>query len=141
MSTPPFRRSACRNKHDKLSSVAAKVYPPPRVSAAPGLAAHPLIRPRHRQSQARIRMQGVSKTTLYIKQGCPYCAAAIDCLRQHNVELETIDVRGNPEEMKKLEEISGNTKTPTLLWDGDVLADFGVDQLERFLDRKGVTTF
>ena len=59
---------------------------------------------------------------------------------EHNVEFETIDVRGNQEQMKKLEEISGKTKTPTIVWDGDVLADFGVDQLGRFLDRKGITT-
>jgi glutaredoxin len=85
-------------------------------------------------------MQGVSKPILYIKQGCPYCAAAIEYLREHNVDFETIDVRGNQEEMRKLEEISGKTKTPTLVWDGDVLADFDVDQLGRFLDQKNVTT-
>jgi glutaredoxin len=54
-------------------------------------------------------MQGVSKPILYIKQGCPYCAAAIEYLREHNVDFETIDVRGNQEEMRKLEEISGKT--------------------------------
>ena len=82
----------------------------------------------------------MSKPTLYIKRGCPYCEAAIDYLREHNIDFDEIDVRLDREQMKKLEEISGKTKTPTLLWDGDVLADFGVDQLGRFLDRKGVTT-
>jgi hypothetical protein len=35
--------------------------------------------------------------------------------------------------MSKLQEISGQTKAPTLDWDGDVLADFGTDELEEFL--------
>jgi len=64
----------------------------------------------------------------------------MDCLRERGVDFETIDVRGNPDQMKKLEEISGKTKTPTLVWDDDVLADFGVDQVGRFLDQRGVTT-
>jgi glutaredoxin len=96
--------------------------------------------PTHRQSKERVRLQDVSKPTLYIKQGCPYCTAAMDCLRERGVDFETIDVRGNRDQMKKLEEISGKTKTPTLVWDEDVLADFGVDQLGRFLDQKGVAT-
>ena len=82
----------------------------------------------------------MSEPILYIKQGCPYCTAAIDYLRERDVDFETIDVRGNREQMEKLEDISGKTKTPTLVWDDDVLADFGVDQLEKFLDQKGVTT-
>ena len=77
---------------------------------------------------------------LYIKQGCPYCSAAMDYLTARNIDFETIDVRGNQEQMKKLEEISGKTKTPTLVWDGDVLADFDVNQLGDFLEKKGATT-
>jgi glutaredoxin 3 len=75
----------------------------------------------------------VNKPTLYIKQGCPYCAAAMEYLDQHHIEYTKAEVRSNPEMMKKLEEISGQKKTPTLDWNGDVLADFGVDQLEEFL--------
>jgi glutaredoxin 3 len=78
----------------------------------------------------------VNKPTLYIKQGCPYCAAAIEYLDQHDVDYETAEVRSSPEAMKKLQEISGQQKTPTLEWDGEVLADFGVDQLEKFLSAR-----
>jgi glutaredoxin 3 len=72
-------------------------------------------------------------STLYVKKGCPYCKAAMDYLDQHQIAYEMVDVRGNDAKMKQLEEVSGQTKTPTLVRDGEVLADFGVEQLEGFL--------
>ncbi len=39
--------------------------------------------------------------------------------------------------MKKLEEISGQTRTPTMVWEGKVLANFGVDELKKFLAEQG----
>lgn len=70
---------------------------------------------------------------LYVKTGCPYCRAATDYLDQRQINYETVDVRGSDSKMKKLQELSGQTKTPTMDWDGDVLADFGTDELETFL--------
>jgi glutaredoxin len=78
----------------------------------------------------------MDKPVLYIKRGCPYCAAAIEYLDDHKIGYETVDVRGNAEGMAKLQELSGQTKTPTLAWNGDVLADFGTDQLEKFLQAR-----
>lgn len=75
----------------------------------------------------------MNKPILYVKTGCPYCAAAIEYLDQNKIGYEKIDVRAKPEMMKKLQEVSGQQKTPTLDWNGEVLADFGVDQLEEFL--------
>ncbi len=71
--------------------------------------------------------------TLYVKTGCPYCKAAMDYLDQQQVQYEKVDVRGSDSGMKKLQELSGQTKTPTLDWNGDVLADFGTEELEAFL--------
>lgn len=73
---------------------------------------------------------------LYVKAGCPYCAAAMDYLDAHHIRYEKTDVRGNDEAMKELKQISGQTRTPTLLWGDKVLADFGVEQLEEFLAQK-----
>ncbi len=70
---------------------------------------------------------------LYVKAGCPYCKAAMDYLDQRQINYETVDVRGSDSQMKKLQELSGQTKTPTMDWNGDVLADFGTDELETFL--------
>lgn len=58
----------------------------------------------------------------------------MDYLDEHQVKYEKVDVRGNDSGMKKLQELSGQTKTPTLDWDGDVLADFGTEELEGFLE-------
>lgn len=74
--------------------------------------------------------------TLYVKTGCPYCKAATDYLDQHKVAYEVVDVRGNDSGMKKLQELSGQTNTPTMDWDGQILADFGTDQLEKFVASK-----
>ncbi len=38
--------------------------------------------------------------------------------------------------MKKLEEVSGQSKTPTLVCEGEVLANFGTDELETFLAKR-----
>ncbi len=70
---------------------------------------------------------------LYVKTGCPYCKAAKDYLDQHSISYDEVDVRGSDEGMKKLQDLSGQTKTPTLDWNGDVLADFGTEELEKFL--------
>lgn len=78
------------------------------------------------------------KPILYVKTGCPYCKAAIDYLDGNKISYEKVDVRGSDKGMKKLQEISGQTKTPTLDWNGEVLADFGVEQMEDFL--RGKTT-
>ena len=76
--------------------------------------------------------------TLYIKHGCPYCAAAMDYLDEHEIAYDQIDVRGDDEKMKELKELSGQTRTPTLVRDGKVLPNFGVDELEKFLAEEGV---
>lgn len=73
---------------------------------------------------------------LYVKSGCPYCKAAIDYLDQRNIGYDKVDVRGDDAKMQKLQELSGQTKTPTMDWDGEVLADFGTDELEEFLQGK-----
>ncbi|HEY0367971.1 MAG TPA: glutaredoxin family protein [Chthoniobacterales bacterium] len=71
--------------------------------------------------------------TLYVKTGCPYCKAAIDYLDNNGIAFNKVDVREQPAKMQELQDVSGQTKTPTLDWDGDVLADFGVEDLEEFL--------
>jgi glutaredoxin len=75
----------------------------------------------------------VNAPILYVKAGCPYCAAAMEYLDQRQIAYEKVDVRGDDLAMEKLKEISNQSKTPTLVWDGQVLANFGIEDLERFL--------
>ena len=73
---------------------------------------------------------------LYIKPGCPWCHEAIDYLDQEGITYETIDVLADREKMREMIDLSGQSKTPTLDWEGDVLADFGVDELIPFLAQR-----
>jgi len=61
---------------------------------------------------------------------------ATNYLDKHQIAYDKIEVRGSQEAMTMLQKISGQTRTPTLVWDGKVLADFGTDQLEKFLSER-----
>ena len=74
---------------------------------------------------------------LYIKPGCPWCDEVIDYLDSHGIRYEQVIVSGNRETMQAMIDLSGQSKAPTMDWHGEVLADFGVDELVPFLRRKG----
>ncbi|MFD0895458.1 glutaredoxin family protein [Luteolibacter ambystomatis] len=75
---------------------------------------------------------------LYIKTGCPWCDDVIEYLDKKKIEVETIVVSGNREAMQEMVDLSGQSKAPTMDWHGEVLADFGVDELVPFLKKRGV---
>lgn len=75
----------------------------------------------------------MERPILYVKRGCPYCKAATNYLDQHQIPYQTIEVRGDRAQMQQLQELSGQTKTPTLVWNGDVLANFGTEELAAFV--------
>jgi glutaredoxin len=60
----------------------------------------------------------------------------MDYLDQRQIAYDKIDVRADAGKMKELQEISGQTKTPTMVWSGSVLANFGVDELKPFLEER-----
>ncbi len=70
---------------------------------------------------------------LYIKPGCPWCEDVVAYLKQHEIDVETVIVSGNPEKMQEMIDLSGQSKAPTMNWHGEVLADFGVEELVPFL--------
>ena len=72
-------------------------------------------------------------TILYLKQGCPWCIAAEEELQKLGVKYERREVRSNPAYFEEMIKLSGQTKAPVLQMDGRILADFGVEQLPRFL--------
>lgn len=75
---------------------------------------------------------------LYIKPGCPWCDEVVEYLDRKKIEVETIVVSGNREAMQEMVDLSGQTKAPTMDWHGEVLADFGVDELVPFLKKRGL---
>jgi glutaredoxin 3 len=76
--------------------------------------------------------------TLYVKTGCPWCEEVLDYLDDQNIDYDKVVVSDDPEAMDEMVELSGQSKAPTMDWDGDILADFGVDELVPFLRSKGL---
>ena len=77
----------------------------------------------------------MSKPTIYVKQGCPWCIDALTYFSAKGIDLEVIDVRTEPERMKELVEVSGQSMTPTFK-DGDFLvADFDLEEFEAALEK------
>ncbi len=77
-----------------------------------------------------------NERVLYVKMGCPWCAEVEEYLESHSIPVRTVIVSGNREAMDEMVALSGQSKAPTLDWEGEVLADFGVDELVPFLEGK-----
>ncbi|MDB6077204.1 MAG: glutaredoxin [Akkermansiaceae bacterium] len=75
---------------------------------------------------------------LYLKPGCPWCEDVVDYLAKKKIPVRKVIVSGNREAMQEMKDLSGQTKAPTMDWHGEVLADFGVDELVPFLKKRGV---
>ncbi|MDF1862844.1 MAG: glutaredoxin family protein [Verrucomicrobiales bacterium] len=79
---------------------------------------------------------------VYIKPGCPWCVEAVAFLRKEEIDFEEIDVIGNPDKFREMQEISGQTYAPTLSMHTDggdaILADFDVGELKEFFTEHGV---
>jgi len=75
---------------------------------------------------------------LYTKTGCPYCTEAITFLDRNGVSYLLKDVLVDAAARADMERKTGQTKAPTLDWKGQILADFGVDELIPFLRSRNV---
>lgn len=75
---------------------------------------------------------------LYIKPGCPWCHEALEFLGSHGIGYREKDVSSDARAMNEMRQKSGQTKTPTLDWHGQILADFGLDELVPFLQKQNV---
>jgi glutaredoxin len=72
---------------------------------------------------------------LYIKKGCPWCIEALAFFSRHGIELEVRDVNADEAARRRMVEISGQTRTPTLEFGDLVVADFSVDEFLAKLDQ------
>lgn len=77
------------------------------------------------------------KIRLFIKSYCGWCHEAVDWLESKGLEFHTLEVISDPCAMQELRELTGRTMTPTIDVDGEILADFGVDELEPWWKSKG----
>ena len=77
----------------------------------------------------------MSKPTLYVKQGCPWCIDALAYFNAKGIDLEVIDVREEPKRMDELIEVSGQSMTPTFKHGDFVVADFDLEEFEAALEQ------
>jgi len=76
---------------------------------------------------------------LFVKSGCPWCQKARDILNQYQVPFQEIVVSSDPEAFSEMKKLSGQSKAPTMDWSGEILADFGPEELIPFLEGKGLS--
>lgn len=72
------------------------------------------------------------KIRLFIKPFCGWCHEAKDWLDERGIAYEELDVITNRGACREMVELSGQTLAPVIDIDGEVLADFDTNQLERF---------
>ncbi len=76
------------------------------------------------QPQKRVR--------LFVKPYCGWCHEAQDWLEEQEIPHEVIDVTATASAWNEMKTLSGQTSAPVIDVDGEILADFGVDELEIF---------
>jgi glutaredoxin len=69
---------------------------------------------------------------LFIKPFCGWCHEAKDWLDERSLEYEELDVTADRAAYKEMVQLSSQTLAPVIEVDGEVLADFDTEQLERF---------
>jgi arsenate reductase-like glutaredoxin family protein len=72
---------------------------------------------------------------LFIKPYCGWCQKAMRWLDEHAVDYEKIDVIADEAAFDEMIRLSGQDLAPVIDVEGDVLADFGPDQLADFLNK------
>ncbi|MFO1476208.1 MAG: glutaredoxin family protein [Verrucomicrobiota bacterium] len=72
---------------------------------------------------------------LFIKPYCPWCHKAMHWLDRRGIAYESIDVIADESAFEEMIRLSGQELAPVIEVDGEILADFGPDQLAQFWKR------
>jgi glutaredoxin 3 len=78
------------------------------------------------------------RITVYRKSGCPWSAAVMGFLNELNLPYEIRNVTTNPAYLVEVEEVSGQSKSPTLIIDDEILPDASVEQVAQALEKRGI---
>jgi len=73
---------------------------------------------------------------LFIKPYCGWCHKAMRWLDQHGVDYKTINVMDDEAAYDEMIRLSGQDLAPVIDVDGEILADFGPEQLVDFFKRR-----
>ncbi|MCC5787999.1 MAG: glutaredoxin family protein [Opitutales bacterium] len=69
-----------------------------------------------------------AKPILYIKSGCPWCREAENFLHSKGVSYEVKDVLIDPAAARRMQQLTGQTLTPSFEYRDFVVADFSVEE-------------
>ncbi len=69
---------------------------------------------------------------LFIKPFCGWCHEAIEWLDSNGVAYTRLDVTNDQDAWNEMVELTGQSKAPCIDVDGEILADFDIDELEAF---------
>jgi glutaredoxin len=79
------------------------------------------------------------KIRLFIKPYCPWCHKAQHWLDEHGIQYETLDVIADSKAMTEMVNLSGQRLAPVVDVDGQILADFGPEELAKFWEKISTT--
>ena len=74
---------------------------------------------------------------LFVKPGCPWCDEAIEWLTGRGISFQMLDVIRDSKARAEMHELTGQGKAPSIDVDGEILADFGADELEAWWKKMG----
>jgi len=75
------------------------------------------------------------KARLFVKTYCGWCDKAAAWLDAHDIDYEVVNVTTNDAGYEEMVKLSGQDLAPVLDVDGQVLADFGPEELPGFFKR------
>ncbi len=62
--------------------------------------------------------------TIYTKDGCPYCKAAMEQFQQQNIRYNEVNVSRDSGKIDELVKVAGVRKVPVIVEDGKVTVGF-----------------
>lgn len=74
---------------------------------------------------------------VYTKTGCGWASDVMKYLDDVGLVYEERDMRANPEYIKEAIDLTGQSKSPTLIIGKDILRDSDKDQVEIYLQENG----
>lgn len=78
------------------------------------------------------------KVTLYKKSGFPWSAAVVGFLNELSVPFEIRNVTTHPQYASEVRKKTGKCLSPTLDFDGEILADASVEDVATVLENCGM---
>jgi glutaredoxin len=77
-------------------------------------------------------MPKIKSVRLFVKPWCGWCRQAVKWLDARGIPYETLDVMADPAADQEMWKLSGQGLAPVIDVDGQILADFDVEQLAKF---------